>query len=180
MSQTFFEQKQTIHYYQEPRVRTNDFGMKDIQPPLWFASIRIEETERFLFLGSSFRPVDDSEFLELEAPDRAHPSRENDEHTSFRKQNSASHSDEKQHENISSTETAEKTFYIPSEQEFYKDLNVFKRARAKEVKQHYRRLIKKYHPDQFGLEYQYMQEWMKLINLVHETHLKRRQRAFAH
>ena len=49
-------------------------------------------------------------------------------------------------------------------------------ARPREAKDLYRTLIKKYHPDRFGARYAHIQEWMKIINGVNETHLSRLQR----
>ncbi|MGK5093484.1 J domain-containing protein [Deltaproteobacteria bacterium TL4] len=65
---------------------------------------------------------------------------------------------------------------LPSEQEFFSDLKRFKTIRLKDVKFQYRNLIKKYHPDRFGHDHYHVQEWMKIINQVNETHLRRKRR----
>lgn len=65
---------------------------------------------------------------------------------------------------------------LPSSKEFHRDLRRFKNVRFKDVKDKYRQLIKKYHPDQFGGQDVQVQEWMKIINMVHEVHMTRMQR----
>ncbi len=72
--------------------------------------------------------------------------------------------------------TLEPSIKLPSEKEFRQDIRRFKTLRYKDVKPEYRQLIKKYHPDQFGGQDDRVQEWMKIINMVHENHIRRMQR----
>lgn len=65
---------------------------------------------------------------------------------------------------------------MPSQNEFDRDIRRFRMTRFKDVRQEYRQLIKKYHPDKFGDNQVHMEEWMKIINGVHEMHLRRMER----
>lgn len=69
---------------------------------------------------------------------------------------------------------------LPSEREFFKDLRQFKTVRFKDVRNRYRQLIKKYHPDQYGEYQDKVEEWMKVINIVHDSHVRRMERLGLH
>lgn len=198
-------QKIEILYTQEPHPDLHKRQMESgVTPPsYWYASGQINGQEYNLFLGNQFREVSPQEIVHSfshnpqgEKPDcsfeevnRSHSYSDIrgtlEKEISDGKQDSPSAcASEKSSTtfSFSSTDSIHPTsrkngIPVPSRKEFNQDLKQFKVARKKEVKSKYRQLIKKYHPDLFGIEHPEMEEWMKTINLIHDSHLRRMQRA---
>lgn len=198
-------QKIEILYTQEPHPDLHKRQMESgVTPPsYWYASGQINGQEYNLFLGNQFREVSPQEIVHS----FSHNPQEEKSECSFEEVNSSNAcadmtgtlereiSEDKQDSPfscaseksstrlpLSSTDSThskipKNSIPVPSRKEFNQDLKQFKVARKKEVKSKYRQLIKKYHPDLFGIEHPEIEEWMKTINLIHDSHLRRMQRA---
>jgi len=174
--------------------------------PQWYASTIINGSERHLYLGGEFRPVFRKEFLQQEQKSKKYKEQNKKDIQEFEKieisnkiesaELAKSNNDCQQEVSLVQERLSKKPIKeskgcpinkknpgldiplppLPTSKEFYRDLNKFKNVRFKDVKVKYRQLIKKYHPDQFAGQDIQLQEWMKIINMVHETHLSRMQR----
>ncbi|MBF0286955.1 MAG: J domain-containing protein [SAR324 cluster bacterium] len=173
--------------------------------PYWFATAVIGDIEHHLYLGNEFRQVSLQEFLELKPThtrkEAARSNKKNGqklligisiseakstylvslkEDISTKPGWSATRQEieknSRKNENIKLRQRPATTTVLPTSKEFQQDLRRFKNVRFKDLKDHYRQLIKKYHPDQFGEDNLQVEEWMKMINMVHETHLHKMQR----
>ncbi len=171
--------------------------------PYWFATAVIDGIEHHLYLGNEFRQVSLQEFLELKPQVKkkaAHKKQKNGQRlligVSISEAKSTYLLDFKDdsfqdtgwttaRQQVGKVPRKNKSTKLqnriskpslPTSKEFQQDLRKFKNVRFKDLKERYRQLIKKYHPDQFGGDNMEVQEWMKMINVVHETHLHKMQR----
>ena len=112
--------------------------------PYWYAQYELDGTKKNVFLGRRFKPLDLAKLIQ---------------------RNINNLSSDKEKQMPKSTHHLQDRFKpMPTLGEFEKDLKTLKAAlHSASLKLYYRKLIKKYHPDQFAGNPQ-MDRWMSEIN----------------